>query len=540
MKQFFLPRLVLLMSIFSFSFHLSSCGSSGNSGTTADTTTSAVVPADVVVSSPTASTSVSASLGVKTLKAVGDAATEDYDAKKTALQNLISGDNDCAFTLQIPSVSSPSCYGPPVNFNGHLNSSAIDGDTNDDGQADDDGALPSGDTGIWNTTQGVSEACAAAKMNELVQKVSANVDNMINIAAVMACSGKKAGTTLPTIGATVDLASTVESQSTVSGLTVSSATLARKANVDANSDGTTDPVYVSTLGVSMDFGGAIGVRTGTITLKHIPTTSDNSTYKGKLSFSMAKSSEDGGNCAGTAGTESGAVNAGTILYEKTSGTSLTYETNFAEFCGSSTDPFDTDNNIDPSDKVSTSNTDGWGNNWNYGLFALNPSNGTGTFAYAWQAGQGDGNTRVLDVTTSIDSSDNLSGTAYFGFGTDIATAAGRGTITAMICNWAGPGNTHTGLEKAQRQVMSKASGTDTWISSSANITYAPSNSCDAGIGDGFIYEAVNSGTYAAVAGTSGSELNFDNDRETDAAAVTNNLVNLTDVVFTAPTAPTDI
>lgn len=523
---------------------LAACGSSSDSSsssttTTTDTTTKAAVPGDVVLSSPTASTASSSSLNVK---AVGDAATSDYAARRTAFQSLSSGDNACAFTPQIKTVSSPRCYGPNLNYNGHPGASVADADTTDTPNVeDDDGQMPSGDLGLWGLTESsTGEGCAAAKMNELVDKVASTVDNVVNMFGVMACAGKKAGIALPAVGATVDLTAAMNTHMVAPGITISAATLTRNADTDANGDGTADRVFVSTMTATFGFGGATGTRTGTMTLKHIPTTGDNSTYKGKLSMKMSKDTRDGSNCGELAGVEAGAVDAGTILYEKTSASSVVYQVNYAQFCGKSTNPFDSSNNILPSDKATSTNLDGWADNWNYGLFSTNPSNGTGTFAYAWQAGKGDGNTRVLNLTTEVVSGgSNLTGTAYFGFGPDIETASGRGTITKMICNWAGPGNSHTGLTKAQKMVLGKASGATVWSNSSATITYAPTNSCDAAASDSFVYEAVD-GNYQAVAGTSGKELSLTNDRITSTTAVTNDLVDLTGVSFTLPTAPSDV
>jgi len=48
----------------------------------------------------------------------------------------------------------------------------------------------------------------------------------------------------------------------------------------------------------------------------------------------------------------------------------------------------------------------------------------------------------------------------------------------MICNWAGPGNSKTGVAKIQRHKLSYDSKANVWESIQDNITFAPSTSCD--------------------------------------------------------------
>jgi hypothetical protein len=48
----------------------------------------------------------------------------------------------------------------------------------------------------------------------------------------------------------------------------------------------------------------------------------------------------------------------------------------------------------------------------------------------------------------------------------------------MICNWAGPGNSKTGVTKIQRQKLSYDSNNNVWKSIHDNITFAPTTSCE--------------------------------------------------------------
>src|SRR3989338_2321238 len=105
-SQFFFSALLSLLLV------QISCGGDGTSTSTTTTTTtgetSSTVPGDIVLSSPTAttssaSTSLSAGLVRAATKLAGDPTGNDYVAKKEALQELITGEGDCAFTLDLTS-----------------------------------------------------------------------------------------------------------------------------------------------------------------------------------------------------------------------------------------------------------------------------------------------------------------------------------------------------------------------------------------------------------------------------------------------------
>lgn len=519
---------------------LAACGSSGGSSTSSTTSTdtssvSNAVPTDVVIASPTASTSGSSNLAVgkgvhKAL--AGDTTANTYEDKKAAAEALHAGTGDCGFTPSLDLPAPPACYGPQVNYTNHPDGSPTTG------------SLPVKDTGFWNLTEGSSsEACAAAQMNYLINSVSTRVDMMLNMFNNMVCVGKKDGLTLPAIGATTDFKSSLNSKSTMTGVTVNTATIERLAN---DSDG--NAVYKSTVSVT------IGTHTGTAILKHIKTGTD--TYKGKLSMTMSnETAMDVGNCSGAA---AGSVNAGVVSYVKSSATSVVYELNYAEFCGASATPLDSSNNISRTDIFNSStNPEGWGSNWNYGLFNLNPSNGTGTVAYAWQAGSGDGRTRVLNATVTEAADTSASGTAYYGFGPNVNGTGTLGTIEGFICNWAGPDGAVFGVTNAanrthalmiastparevnaaQKQILSRAVGGTVFTTTAADskITYAPANSCNKSV-------PLNSAfTFISVSSGSGTPLSQTNDISTS-AGVTNNLVDVTEITtnFTLPTAPPDV
>lgn len=516
---------------------LGACGSSssvspGTDDATDTTSVSNAVPGEVVLASPTASTSASSSISVakgrhKTL--AGDATTETYEDKKAAADALRAGTGECGFTPSLTIPTPPECYGPAINYTNHPDGSPASGQ------------LPIRDVGFWSLNEG-TEACAAAQMNYLISAVSTRVDTMISMFNNMVCVGKKAGLVLPDVSATTDFKSALGTKSTMTGITVNTATIERLAN---DSDG--NAVYKSTVSITM------GTHTGTAILKHIKTGSD--TYKGKLSMTMSNDSAvsmgGGDNCTGSA---AGTLHAGVVSYVKNSATSMVYEMNFAEFCSATASPLDSNNNISRTDTFNaTTNPDGWGNDWNYALFSLNPSNGTGTVAYAWQAGFGDGRTRVLDATVSEAADGSASGTAYYGFGPGVNGSEALGNIQGFACNWAGPNgkvntvgqqgsSTHdslvaAGIEQnlAQKQILSRAVGGTVYTTTATDskITYAPAKSCNKA-------QANSSFTFSAVSFT-GSPLTQTNNIS-DATLVTNDLVDVSEITtnFTLPTPPTDV
>ena len=177
----------------------------------------------------------------------------------------------------------------------------------------------------------------------------------------------------------------------------------------------------------------------------------------------------------------------------------------------------TDYTVDPEKKLNLSidaGTDlltGWANNFNFARYQLNINTGAGEYQSAWQAGRGDG-------------------CGYFGFGSDIASSTGVGTIDGMICNWTGPGNTKTTQSLVQQQCMNLNTTSGIYESDGSTsgstrlaISYAPTNSCDTtGLDpDGNIFQYSDSVT-------------------TVNTAVTNNLFPIADMPSISPPAPTNI
>jgi hypothetical protein len=246
-----------------------------------------------------------------------------------------------------------NCYGPTINFTNHP------GGTNPT-------SLPGGDLGIWSATETASgEACAAAQLNQQMRGVASQVDSGLFAMAGLICIADVSGQSLPAVGSSLDLTSSLSGLVTINGtaITLTAATLAREADTTEGY-----PVYVSTIQGSDYF----------FRLKHIATIADNTTFKGKLSISTPNNDKT------------------SISYVKASNTSVVYELKSVN--GSSSAWV---SSTDFTAKVAS----GWQNNANYLLANYDPSTGDGNYLYAWQAGSGDSHARVFNVSTLFSSVD---------------------------------------------------------------------------------------------------------------------------------------
>jgi hypothetical protein len=206
----------------------------------------------------------------------------------------------------------------------------------------------------------------------------------------------------------------------------------------------------------------------------------------------------GGNC----GSATTATNNGTLYYKRSSATDLLVNAREGGYCGDGVvGATVTDADLDSSgaylflDPATTydngAHADGWANN--FGIFSgrFNPGTQEGDYVYAWQAGGLDDHARVFQLGMNADAAD---GEAYFGFGDSLGTS--DGSILGMICNWAGPGNSHTPSPYAQRQFFSfnATSGVFETPTGGSDIVYAPTNSCAyEGSPAGFTYDRDLSG-----------------------------------------------
>ncbi len=319
-----------------------------------------------------------------------------------------------------------------------------------------DGCLPGGDLGIWTATEGGTEACAAAKSNELVGDVAETVNSAMKFMAAMACVAKVNGKSLPAVGASVDLLTDVKTALPLA--TVTTASITRNADYS----GTTDPVYTIVLT------GTIGSKSMSVTLKNSFNTT-NKTFRGRISGYHSASRGRPGGIAGVRGFSA--------LFEQASATDLRVVTKMGitSTSAGTTTLFDTNGDYDFANFLS-----GTGGNGRYLIANLDPSTGMGTVKFGWQAGTGDSHTRVFQGTASRSGTTDT-GFAYFGFGPQLSSTF-TGSISGMICNWAGPNNNHTtsitnfaGL--AQGQSFSRTAATSQMTAVTNQILFSPTNSC---------------------------------------------------------------
>ncbi len=516
-------KYILIGSLLCLSVSVTSCGSSNTSNSDVSTSTTSAYPTDLAVAQPFTTSnnaSESASLLEKffdkifTKATAADDGGQGYDSIKEAIQSVLEattldGCFDFTKTLGGGAGDPITCYGPAVDYTNY----PIGGGS---------GQLPTGDLGIWNTTNGSrNEACLAAQVNSLVGRFGDRVKKAQLFMASALCVARLSNITLPQeVGESVDLTTAIR-EAAATRETVFDTGNVKISRLADSSNG--KAVYqLVREGTFTPPGGGGNSATISMVLKHSPQDETNSTYRGLLTFTWSGLTPGGGCDPGV----SKGTAATSIAYEKSSASSLNMEIREGTFCTNSTvsGMFGADGQVDPSYST-LSHLDGWSSNFNRAFFNVDPSSGTGTYAFAWQAGSGDDATRVFNATLSSTggSTGGPGGVGYFGYGPTVSSS-GVGSITKMICNWAGPGNSHIGLSSAQRQgfLLNPSTGVFESDPTLLNMKYAPTNDCSYA-GGPFTYQT-----------TSGTMTN-DNPL---GSLTTPNLVALSSFTFTVPTAPT--
>lgn len=492
LKSNYFGAVVLASGTFLGTLTLVNCSSKSSSSDSVAPTLSEfsyILGEDMVVSSPTAqrTTATSLSLDDKGLQfymkngvlimAAPTAEASPTD-KKEGLETLLSAAaaTTCSVDITLANSAKADCYGPSVNYTNH------DADNSS-------GQWPSGDLGIWEEAGSSGQACIADQLNMQMKGAASLVDLGQYITAGLGCIAKKNSLSLPAVGASLDLAEKAEGLIKVDAtdMTVTTATLSREANdADGNS------VYVTTLS------GTAGAKTFSIRLKHVPTASDDSTNKGKVSVKLVEGST---------------TKAASLEYEKTSATVGKMLLKKVDYNSAPVDPYFS------SSDLTVDFSKSWNGNANYLLAEFDPSSYVGTFAYAWQAGNADSHTRVFNAKISASGSD-VTGSAFFGFGPKMQE--GPGSISGMICAWTGPdvSGSKTVQSKVQRQDMTLSSGKFV-LSGTSKTVFDPVVSCEAS-------------TLQMSWGTSSTR---------NASATTENLAPLTELstaIGTLPTAPDNV
>ncbi len=408
-----------------------------------------------------------------------------------------------------------NCYGPQLDYTNHPGGGS--------------GQLPGGDLGLWleyepqlwsdpNTSPSYTQtlglgtadaytltygspghACSVAQLNGLMRGIEAQSESALTLAAALVAQAAISGTAVLTDGTPVDLTAAMNSRS---GFVFSQATLSR----------TEEAIYyvlvLSTDEQALTGGGSAAHTYGvTVTLAHEPESSaPTERYRGLLTYQILDSDYRGGlQCPSSGPPPRSAAPSGSLAYHRSSATDLKVQVRQATFCVS-----DAAAAFTPEGLALV----GWSDNYNAFTANFDPSaaftgtatvSGTlttdlaGTYAFAWQAGTGDGYSRVFNV--GVNDMSPMSGESYFGFGRPIQQSSGHSyvlTDTAgvlstlrpddavlaaegMFCNWAGPG---TGgavrfQPYAQRQFvqLNESSGFFEVPSGGSDIRYAPTDSC---------------------------------------------------------------
>jgi hypothetical protein len=131
-----------------------------------------------------------------------------------------------------------------------------------------------------------------------------------------------------------------------------------------------------------------------------------------------------------------------------------------------------------------------------------PSTGAQNIAYGWNAGGNDSHYRVFNAEADVTTADAWYGYVPNPYGPGGSTTVGEtpdldlsnAADAGMICNWAGPGNSHNVNNYLQHQSMTKNSE-DRWVLTTGGslIRYVPTVSCELASNTDTAFTAVANG-----------------------------------------------
>ncbi|MBQ4877270.1 hypothetical protein J8M21_08590 [Pseudoalteromonas luteoviolacea] len=419
----------------------------------------------------------------RTLEARGPASPTYFWATRR-IDALLSGETPLRDVFRVRSFyrnsENADCFGPQVSYQGHP-------DATDPSMSS--GTLPTGDLGLWLASAKNGNACAVAQTNAQLRAVRERSRMALMTLASMVSAAIDDGSGLPSDGSSIDLTTQMNSK----GLA--------DINFDTASIELASGVWEYRVNLTYTVSGSdYGI---TLSMVHTPG-SDAMNYTGLLNFTVEGEvgvtgiEFPGGNCS-----QNERTLVGSLAYER-SAEQMSVQSRSAINCGHGiSGAFNSDQQVDVKNKYhSTDNTDGWSENFaifgaNFNLTSL-----AGDYAYAWQAGVNDSNSRILNIGFNDASLEN--GEAHFGYGTDIDVTDGM--VQGFICNWAGPNNNHTLQDFTQRQFFEYDSSTNTYLGTEhrANIEYAPTNSCEYDGTASFVFDIDASGVLGDIASESAS------------------------------------
>ena len=439
-------------------FGLAACGDSSVSDNTGsnDSGTAATFPAGLAVTSPLAR---DATPGAALTRAVsGLGASSDYSAALDRINGVLDGSLSPGTALAPDDfLARPilaDCFGPTLAYENHPDGSPANG------------TLPSGDLGLWQDSDSGGNACAAAQLDAQMNGVSRRSDQALLGLASMINVADANGVALPAAGAAVNLTS----QMNALGIANTSFT---NASLSLDGGGT---IWRYSLSFSYVDGASVS-HDMLVTLAHAPG-ADADHYEGVLTYRV-DDQFNGGHCP----SQDVSYN-GSVYYQRSAANQLQLNARDGMYCGhgraaakitdTDLDASGTYQVIDPAETYNVSSGAGWANNFSILGAVFNPDNLDGDYTYAWQAGYGDSNSRILSVGVNGATAD---GEAYYGYGAPVGGS--DGTIQGFFCSWAGPGSTHTLQNYAQLQFReyNASSGKFEVPTGGSDIIYAPTNSC---------------------------------------------------------------
>lgn len=479
-------------------FAIASCGGSSSSSNFNFST--------ATISSPFVSTS--GSNVVERNSRLSAASFEERAAVIAALTATVTNADDCTFTIDIDQSGTAACYGPRLEVKG----------THPDDGADPltfgnmGNPLPTGDLGIWNSTEGdTTQACTAAQFTAIMDGYTNTAYFAQLVTAAAYCYARTSGLAIP-------------SSASDAALTFDATQLEDFGFADTNN--TALSATSVSISPTTDSDGNFGVRVivaGSVTetgeaaqafearLSYAETASD--TFRGRASYFVRYPAANEGNCTGTGLT--GITSAGTLVFTRAGGSEpVKITSNSGNYCGTAYNPLGDNDAVSYCDEVDNGNAvadandpdNGWGGNWVYLNFSFVPSTLVGTYVQAWQAGVNDSHLRTFNVNVSS----ATAATGFFGYANPIASLNGDaceasqtpGDLDGMICNWAGVGSQDHATQIAnsalvQRQDIALNTINNVWEVASEQIRYAPTNNCADVAGAPFTYNVITNQANAA-------------------------------------------
>jgi hypothetical protein len=411
----------------------------------------------------------------------------DLKAQAIVIDKVLSGDSGITLAALLDmgdlfrKGGNATCYGPSMLYSNH-----------DDGGGVASGTLPGGDLGLWTATEGVTGVpCVAAQLAARVNGVKERTKQGLMLMAVMRRTVAANSLSMPLAGNSVNLQSAL--QTTLSAVPAFSAVTVDAATIALDGPGTT-----YTYRMVLSTGSGTTARSGEVIMRHTPGSSA-SAYSGILQVAgFMLDSDVAFGCSDL--TSSGmyqVAQVSTLKYSR-SGSTVEFGSRDGAYCGSfastaSTNygadvaSFTVDGQLDPAVKITAGGmppargaTLGWRGDFNRFAGAYDKDTVAGNFLFAWQAGTGDSHSRVLAANADYNTvTEDRTIEGYFGFADEISTTSGA--LLGMICNWAGPGNSHTPSSRFQSQTATLTSSASSYVlafPSDSKITYAPTNNCN--------------------------------------------------------------